>query len=55
MAERLVEAVLESLDVRGFFQVVTTACEVNAGKPAPDIYLYVAETIRRETGGLHGI
>jgi len=38
-------AVLESLGVRGFFQVVTTACEVNAGKPAPDIYLYVAEKL----------
>ena len=41
----MVEAVLESLGVRGFFQVVTTACEVNAGKPAPDIYLYVAEKL----------
>ena len=41
----MVEAVLESLGVRGFFQVVTTACEVSAGKPAPDIYLYVAEKL----------
>ena len=41
----MVEAVLESLGVRGFFQVVTTACEVNAGKPAPDIYLCVAEKL----------
>mgnify|MGYP000155634495 FL=1 len=41
----MVEAVLESLGVREFFQVVTTACEVNAGKPAPDIYLCVAEKL----------
>ena len=41
----MVEAVLESLGVREFLQVVTTACEVNAGKPAPDIYLCVAEKL----------
>lgn len=41
----MVEAVLESLGVRELFQVVTTACEVNAGKPAPDIYLCVAEKL----------
>lgn len=38
----MVDAVLESLDIRAYFQVVATACEVAAGKPAPDIYLNVA-------------
>lgn len=41
----MVDAVLESLKVRDYFQVVTTACEVNAGKPAPDIYLSVAQKL----------
>lgn len=38
----MVEAVLKSLEIRSYFQVVTTACEVASGKPAPDIYLEVA-------------
>lgn len=38
----MVDAVLESLGIRGYFQNITTACEVAAGKPAPDIYLKVA-------------
>ena len=41
----MVEAVLESLDIRCYFQTVTTACEVKAGKPEPDIYLKVAEEL----------
>lgn len=38
----LVDAVLGSLGIQDYFQTVTTACEVKAGKPEPDIYLYVA-------------
>ena len=38
----MVDAVLDSLKIRPYFQVVATACEVAAGKPAPDIYLNVA-------------
>ena len=38
----MVDAVLDSLGIRRYFQVVATACEVAAGKPAPDIYLNVA-------------
>ncbi|MDO5406254.1 MAG: HAD family phosphatase [Eubacteriales bacterium] len=41
----MVDAVLESLEIAPYFQVITTACEVAAGKPAPDIYLKVAETL----------
>ena len=38
----MVDAVLDSLGIRKYFQVIATACEVAAGKPAPDIYLHVA-------------
>ncbi len=40
----LVDAVLQSLEIDGYFEAVTVGCEVAAGKPAPDIYL---ETARR--------
>lgn len=39
----MVDAVLNSLQITDYFDLVTTACEVAAGKPAPDIYLKVAE------------
>lgn len=42
----MVDAVLSSLDITGYFQVVATACEVAAGKPAPDIYLKVADDLK---------
>lgn len=42
----MVDAVLESLHIGPYFQVVTTACEVAAGKPEPDIYLKVADTLK---------
>ena len=41
----MVDAVIDSLKIGPYFQVVTTACEVAAGKPAPDIYLKVAESL----------
>lgn len=41
----MVDVVLDSLDIRRYFKVVATACEVAAGKPAPDIYLSVAERL----------
>lgn len=39
----MVDVVLDALKIRPYFQVVTTACEVAAGKPAPDIYRKVAQ------------
>ena len=42
----MVNAVLQALDIEGYFQVITTACEVAAGKPAPDIYQKVAERLQ---------
>ena len=41
----MVDAVLSSQGLKPYFQVVTTACEVKEGKPSPDIYLKVAETL----------
>ena len=43
--QAMVDGVLDSLGIRPFFQTVATACEVKAGKPAPDIYLFVAEKL----------
>lgn len=43
--QAMVDVVLESLQIKPYFQVVTTACEVAAGKPAPDIYLKVADRL----------
>lgn len=42
----MVGAVLEALDITAFFHTVATACEVAAGKPAPDIYLKVAKDLQ---------
>lgn len=41
----MVDAVLTSNGLKPYFQVVTTACEVKEGKPSPDIYLKVADTL----------
>lgn len=42
----LVDVVLDSLQITSCFQVTATACEVAAGKPAPDIYLKVASELQ---------
>ena len=44
----MVDAVLDSLDIRRYFKVVTTACEVAAGKPAPDVYLKTAAGLHKK-------
>ena len=44
----MVDAVLESLQICPYFQVIATACEVAAGKPAPDIYLEVARRLQTD-------
>ncbi|WP_425516061.1 HAD family hydrolase [Anaerolentibacter hominis] len=41
-SRELTDAVLKRLGVQKFFKSVRTACEVERGKPAPDIYLLVA-------------
>ena len=42
-SRELVDATLEALNIADYFDCVMTACEVAKGKPAPDIYLAVAE------------
>lgn len=44
-SRELVDATLEALNIREYFDCVMTACEVAKGKPAPDIYLAVASKI----------
>ena len=41
----MVDAVVESLQIGDYLDVITTACEVKAGKPEPDIYLEVARRL----------
>ena len=41
----LVKAVLDSLQIAKYFDEVHTSCEVQKGKPAPDIYLFVAKCL----------
>ena len=42
----MVDAVIESLGLAPYLDVITTACEVRAGKPEPDIYLEVAKRLQ---------
>ncbi len=44
----MVDAVVHSLNIGEYLDVITTACEVNAGKPEPDIYLEVARRLQTE-------
>jgi 16S rRNA pseudouridine516 synthase len=41
----MILAVLDSQKIRGYFDAITTGCEVEHGKPAPDVYLKTAEKI----------
>ena len=44
-SRELVDAVLNSLRIPHYFSSIRTSCEVCAGKPAPDVYLKVAEDL----------
>lgn len=44
-SKELLLAVLESLGIAEYFDELHTSCEVKRGKPAPDIYLLVAERL----------
>ena len=44
-SRELVQDVLVARDIEGAFTEVHTSCEVQHGKPAPDIYLLVAELL----------
>ena len=45
-SRQLVDAVTKALHIQGYFGSITTACEVKAGKPAPDIYYKVSEDLK---------
>ncbi len=44
-SKELVKTVVESLHIAEYFDEIHTSCEVAKGKPAPDIYLFVAECL----------
>lgn len=44
-SKELVTVVLKNLKVDQYFDSIRTACEVEKGKPAPDIYLLVAKDL----------
>lgn len=43
---KLVEDTLEARGILGLFDTISTSCEVNKGKPAPDVYLKAAEDLK---------
>lgn len=45
-SRHLVELTLQARGIRSYMDSVRTACEVEHGKPAPDIYLLVAEDLK---------
>ena len=47
-SRELVDATLKAVNIKEYFACVMTACEVAKGKPAPDIYLAVAEKLQAE-------
>ena len=44
-SRELVETIAEVHGLREYFSCIMTACDVKKGKPAPDIYLAVAERL----------
>lgn len=45
-SKELVNHVLKSLNITEYFDSVRTSCEAKKGKPAPDIYLLVADDLQ---------
>lgn len=41
----LVELVIKSCGIEKYFDTVVTSCDVNKGKPSPDVFLKVAKTL----------
>lgn len=44
-SQLLVDVFLDARQIRGYIDAVTTSCEVNRGKPAPDVYLLTAQKL----------
>jgi len=47
-SRELVESTMDALNIREYFECIMTGCDVAKGKPAPDIYLAVAEKLQVE-------
>lgn len=47
-SRELVENVISALDLQECFSCIMTGCDVAKGKPAPDVYLAVAEALQVE-------
>lgn len=47
-SRELVDLVIEKHQLQDFFTSVRTSCEVEKGKPSPDIYLLVAQDLKAE-------
>jgi HAD superfamily hydrolase (TIGR01509 family) len=47
-SRELVDNMLENHDIRQYFSIIRTSCEVDKGKPHPDVYLKVAEDMGLE-------
>ena len=45
-SRELAMTVLNALDIAGYFDEIHISCEAKRGKPAPDIYLLVAECLK---------
>lgn len=45
-SRQLVETVVRAHHLESYFDCIMTACEVEKGKPAPDIYLAVSDTLK---------
>lgn len=45
-SRELVEYMLERHNIRDYFDVIRTSCEVDKGKPHPDVYLKVASDLQ---------
>ena len=44
-SRELIDMIVENKGIKQWIDFVVTACEVNAGKPAPDIYLRAAQEL----------
>lgn len=44
-SRQLAETVVDALDMRKYIDFIITACDVEKGKPSPDIYLKAAEVL----------
>ena len=45
-ARELAETVLNKNKIHDYFDVIVTSCEVNKGKPSPDVYLEAAKKLK---------